>query len=357
MRSVHPDLHRPDPTSSGPLAADRPPTPYQATVLDSVGSGAGAQTLQDPIVVPDDPMAELEAVQVTADPARGAVVVGVDGSPTSDAATLWAAAEAVRRAAPLHVVCAREDFVGAMMSSEGMVGRLELGDDSSAQTAESAASAAREAFPALRVTTATPYGRPARHLVEASAGADLVVVGSRGQGRLSSVLLGTTSLQTVSHAHCPVVVIREPHPHPGTDLHVVVGVDGSERASAALRFAAEAAGPRGTVEVVYAWWLEVIDGVVVTTEGSPEWRIADEQHRILLERAVGDVPDRFPDIRFTSRSVRGHAAQVLVEAAHSADLLVVCARGRGGFAGLLLGSVSQRVLESAPCPVAVTRAG
>jgi nucleotide-binding universal stress UspA family protein len=134
----------------------------------------------------------------------------------------------------------------------------------------------------------------------------------------------------------------------------IVGVDGSEESFAALRWALhEASGAGGEVQAVLAYdtgrtWMDV---------GSPyESLIAEcveERAKETLDRVLAKVAREAPTVVVEPVVTEGHAAQVLVDLGRDADLLVVGTRGRGGFAGLLLGSVSQRCAERAPCPVVV----
>ncbi|WP_168581746.1 universal stress protein [Gephyromycinifex aptenodytis] len=287
----------------------------------------------------------------------GAVVVGVDGSEPAEAALAWAIAEAKRIEAPLHLVSAREVFAaatpldGTLVWSEAAM--AEAGDDTDRVLAAAVAQA-RAADPELAVSASSPWGGAARILVEASEVARLIVVGHRGRGRLTSAVLGTVSIQTASHARCPVVVLRPGQaPHPAQAPGVVVGVDGSRDSVRAARFAFEAAAPDGKITVIHAWWLEVIDGVVVTTPESPEWAAVTERHRARAEKAIAGLREQYPHVEVEVRIERAAATEALLSAAENADLLVVGSRGRGGFAGLLLGSVSQHMLVQSPCPVAV----
>lgn len=146
---------------------------------------------------------------------------------------------------------------------------------------------------------------------------------------------------------------------------VVVGVDGSAGAREALRWAlAEARLRKSPLRAVHAWMFGYIGGSV---EGYPYWggslgsyaslgvdledlrRAAED----LLERALADVGDETDGVEIERQVVQGPAAEVLVNAATSGDLLVVGSRGHGGLTDLLLGSVSQRCVHHAPCPVVV----
>jgi nucleotide-binding universal stress UspA family protein len=157
------------------------------------------------------------------------------------------------------------------------------------------------------------------------------------------------------HAACPVVVVGEDAGNPVGP--VVVGVDGSQHSVEAARVAGdEAARRRVRLLVVTTWWLEVVDGIVVTEEGTPQWEQVEARHRDMLDEVLAPVREAHPDldIEIVLRNERPVAA--LLELSAGAGILVVGTRGRGGFAGMALGSVSHKVLQRASVPVAVVRA-
>jgi nucleotide-binding universal stress UspA family protein len=132
---------------------------------------------------------------------------------------------------------------------------------------------------------------------------------------------------------------------------ITVGVDGSAEARAALIFALEEARLRGAeVEAILAYWPlpYLADDVALWHRENTE-REAEE----LLRKEVEPAAIAFPGVKVTTRAVLGTAARTLIESSEGSDLLVVGSRGRGGFSGLLLGSVSQQCVHHAPCPVGV----
>ena len=274
---------------------------------------------------------------------RREIVVGVDGSDGARAALLWAAAEAVRRNSPLEVVHSW----------------IAVGDQAAARKmVEDAASTATLIYPDLVVTTAVPQMPPAEGVMAASQDAAMLVVGSRGLGGFRGLLLGSVSAQCVEHARCSVVVVRDRSlpAELGNGLvpggaQVVVGVDGSAGSTAALRWAAaEAVRRQASLLVVCAWQPTPLGGYMVPpTEGYED--AADA----IVDEAVAIAHRQEPELKVEVKRDFGAAVPVLVDAAREADLLVVGARGHGGFAGLLLGSTSQAVVRHAPCPVAVVR--
>ena len=205
------------------------------------------------------------------------------------------------------------------------------------------------------------YGQPARQLIDTAGDDGLLVVGSRGRGSLRGALLGSVGQQCAQHARGPVVVVRDEEPADGAPQEqeaasrVVVGVDGSPGSGAALRFAAAEARLRGgELHVVHAW-IDTVSGY-----GGPPWAVpvttvreqADATLRGSLEQAW---PTGSPGVQIRAETVEGVEWDVLTRVAAGADLLVVGSRGRGGWSGLLLGSVGLHAITGAPCPVAVVR--
>lgn len=285
----------------------------------------------------------------------GAVVAALDGSHRDDAVTAWAVAEATALSAPLHLVHAVDlgtplSAYGELLTSPEIVERVE---QESTKVVVDAAARVRSESPDLAVTTALPTGSPTGALLAAAEGARVLVVGSARKNRAERIVLGTTSLSVVAHAPCPVVLVPEDVGTKG-DGRVVVGIDGSQHSRLAFDYALEASLVRArTVTTVTSWNVEVENGVVVTEPGSPEWVRVDSRYREMAERTIAEGRAAHPEVDVTVEVRHGRAADVLVEVAAGADLLVVGSRGRGGFRGLLLGSVSQRVLALATCPVAV----
>lgn len=134
---------------------------------------------------------------------------------------------------------------------------------------------------------------------------------------------------------------------------IVVGVDGSDNAGAALTWAVEhASGRDAELEVVLAW-MEPVSGGIAGAMVMPDVSSLRDAHQAELDRIVDAVRRDATDLSISGRLVHGAASSALRDAAADADLLVVGSRGHGGFAGLLLGSVSHQVVSHAPCPVVV----
>lgn len=294
------------------------------------------------------------SMQDTPTPA-GAVVAAIDGSHRDPAVLDWAAAESVAVGAPLHLVHAVDlgtplSAYGELLTSPDIVDKVE---QESVRVATEAKERVAATHPDLPVTIALPTGAPAGGLLNAADGARLLVVGSARKTKAERIVLGTTSLSVVAHSPSPVVLVPEDCNISG-DGRVVVGIDGSEHSRLAFEHALEAAALRGrTVTTVTSWNVEVVGGVVVTEPGSAEWETVDKRYRDMAEATVAELRTAHPEIDVTVEVHHGRAADTLVEVAQGADLLVVGSRGRGGFRGMLLGSVSQRVLGRATVPVAV----
>jgi nucleotide-binding universal stress UspA family protein len=198
---------------------------------------------------------------------------------------------------------------------------------------------------------------PSKALLHAAERADLLVVGSRGRGGFSGLLLGSVSHNCVHRAPCPVAVI--PPGWSGGEHHgrVVVGVDGSDASYSALHWAiATAAARHAQLQVVNAYdYLQVVMPMGIAPGIDRE--VFEKASRSLLEEmvdpALGAAAARPRSVELIP--VHTGAARGLLDAAIGADLLVVGSRGRGGVRGLLLGSVSLQCLHHAPCPVVVVR--
>jgi nucleotide-binding universal stress UspA family protein len=138
---------------------------------------------------------------------------------------------------------------------------------------------------------------------------------------------------------------------------IVVGVDGSEGGKAALDFAAEEAALRGArLYVVTAWEIPpvVVAGIAADSGFYGQSRDESRQHAVAVAaEAAARVAERYPTIVCEQRVIEGQQAKVLLDQARDATLIVVGSRGHGGFTGLLLGSISQQVVNHAPCPVVV----
>ena len=303
------------------------------------------------------------AVPESSDVPEGAVVVGLDDSERDPDVLAWGAAEASRRGLPLHIVNARESLSHMVLPGDptlapslSTVRDTDVLDelDGSDEVVGTATDRVREMYPGVEISTSRPWGTAVQTLLDVAESADCIVVGGRRRSAVARLLLGSTALSVAAHAPCPVIVIG-PDSLPETERgRVVVGVDGSSDSKEALEYAFEAARSRGVpMHSVTVWNVEVVDGFVVTTPGSPEWQQVERRYRDAVEELVRPLRESRPEVEVHVDIVHGPRVATLVEASRTADLLVVGSRGRGGFAGLLLGSMTQGVLQEAACPVAV----
>lgn len=287
-------------------------------------------------------------------PSPSFVLVGVDGSPNADTALDLACDEALRRGIGLHVVHA-VNLVGVMA-----VALIAAGSTENDDVLTRAEERVRARASSLTVTTKVCLASAQDGLVEESANAALVVVGARGETGVVATLLGSVATHVASRAHCPVLVVPllpvglDGHQTP----HVVVGYDDSPESDTALLVGArEAQLLAAELHIVMAWSLETIDGMVVTTVGSPQWLELERYQHRRLDLAVVRLHAAAPEVADVSIRidiVHGRAVEVLLTRSRSAHVLVVGSRGRGGLHSILLGSVSRTLLERSHRPVMVT---
>lgn len=282
------------------------------------------------------------------------IMIGYDGSPGSVAALDWAAAAAGRAMAPLRIVEAFE-IVIATRPSPGHVVPLAAVRTARQKRLDEVAAKLRLEHPGLHVETSLIGGAAAKTLVDAAQDTRLVVLGSRGLGGWSGLMIGSVAVQVTTHATCPVVVI--PHdfqPQTRQEPAVVVGVDGSKYSARAIDFAFDQAESlHGRVVAVHAWtspYVTYHDGESMLEFDEDKVR---EEARLLVAESVAGAAEDHPDVPWTTELSMGSAGLALVRQSGSADLVVVGTRGHGGFTGLLLGSIGQSVLHHTHCPIAV----
>jgi len=282
------------------------------------------------------------------------ILVGIDGSASARAAARWAAREAALRRAPIRLVTAfgwmavhDEDDPNQIAPAS----RDELLHSARENLAIAAAQVA-EVAPDVVVSSEVTAGAPAALLVALSTDVQLVVVGHRGLGGFAGLLLGSVGSAVAAHAACPVVVVRDTD-DPQRDGPVVVGIDGSSRGDAVLAFAVEAAVARRVpLRAVHAW----LDSVVPFIVNEPvDWDVVAAKETDIVTRSLAGWREKYPDLRVEPVLTHTRPAHALMENSGDAQLVVVGSRGRGGLAGMTLGSVSQALLRHAECPIAVVR--
>ena len=284
------------------------------------------------------------------------ILVGVDGSAPSELALQWAIAEAKQRDWPLRLVCSYSlpSFTAASLDG----GYAALDDRTIRSSAQGIldSAVAKVSEHGVRVVAELETGDAAGALIEASRSASLAVVGTRGGGGFTDRLLGTVSTAVPAHAHCPVVVVplrSETATVLAPPRKIVVGVDGSPSARIALARAVEeallwgadltavAAVPLSQGGGALSWLPAAIDREQVLAD-------VEAGLEVMVHEAVGDS-----GLQVKRHALDGTGSWLLAEFSTAVDLVVVGSRGRGGFAGMLLGSTSQSVLHHASCPVLV----
>ncbi|AKN17845.1 universal stress protein [Mycobacterium haemophilum] len=290
------------------------------------------------------------------------ILVGVDGSPSSVAAVRWAAHEATMRNSPLtlvHVVTAPPVLGAPVLVSPAApipAEFVEQREEDARQMLNDAIKVAEDSAAghgSLKINAEVFVSAPAATLVEQSTDAEMVVVGSRGQSTWRRALLGSVSSALVHHARCPVAVMPSelaslPQPMGSS---VLVGVDGSPVSELATAIAFDEASWRNADLVALHAWTDAEMGRVLTMESG---ELESAANRILAERLAG-WQERYPDVTVHRLVVWDHPARHLLDRARWAQLVVVGSHGRGGFTGMLLGSVSMAVVHAARVPVIVAR--
>jgi nucleotide-binding universal stress UspA family protein len=280
------------------------------------------------------------------------IVVGTDGSKESSRAVEWAAREAVLRGAPLRIVSAAA-LLPRMIGSQGTseydtVADLLRQDRDRALTA--AAERATETSPGLLIDTDQLTGQPAEAVTESGNGALMLVVGSRGVGAFTALVLGSVSRYAAIHASCPVVVVRDETT--ATHKQVGVGVSDPETSAAALEFAFEEATLRkASVMAVHAWHTPQFD--ISRAGHAPAVPAADVLEAAAarqLEALLNSWREKYPDVQVSQDVVHGHPGRALVGLSARADLVVIGRRStHAGQHGP--GTVTHAVLNHAHGPV------
>jgi nucleotide-binding universal stress UspA family protein len=287
--------------------------------------------------------------------AKYGILVAIDGSAESDAVVRWAAYEAAMRDVPITLMHVVVPVVTTWPVRSLQAEFNKWQEDNARQVMEHAEKMLRAGVEQAGVVdvhshVAHAYVVPA--LVDASNDAEMIVVGSRGMGAIGRAVLGSVSSGLVHHAHCPVAVIHADEAQAPDDTSpVLLGIDGSPASEAATALAFEEATRRKVDLVALHAWSDV---GVFPILGMDWHKYEDEGHEILGERLAG-WQEQHPDVHVRRRIVCDQPARWLIDESQQAQLVVVGSHGRGGFADMLLGSVSTAVAEAAKAPVIVVR--
>jgi nucleotide-binding universal stress UspA family protein len=278
--------------------------------------------------------------------------VGVDGSKGAAQALRWAVREGELRDIPVTAVVAW-DLLNQWTLVESETFDPHFDDDAALALLDGWVARAVGGDAAVHIERRAENDVAWRALVNVSEGADLLVVGARGSGGFLGLRLGSVSERCLHHAKCPIAIIRDvERPTTPTNERIVVGVDGSAHAQHALAWALDEARRRGaSVRAVTAW--NFVPATAFAGGPSVELRIFEEGGREVLDHALEKADTSGLAEPVKPVLVPGGAAGAILAEANDATLVVVGARGLGGFKSLLLGSVSQQVAHHAPCPVVI----
>jgi nucleotide-binding universal stress UspA family protein len=275
------------------------------------------------------PMSSQSASQIEPETRAwpGRVLVGFDGSHSSALAIDWAVREVAARGSSLRIASSASG--SACSNRQGV-------DDLQEQRLSRLLCELHDEHPSLIVELAPPDGDPHHALLETAVDADLLVLAASTNASVEAVLLGSLARKAMRRSPCPVVVVRGSRT--GPVRRMVVGVDGSSAAAAALHWVCTEAN------------LHRADLVVMHAR---ERDISRAEAECVLNLAVNECRER------TGVAVRGVLAEVspaaaLISASRDADIVVVGSRGRSGFKTAVFGSVALSVAQGASCPVAVT---
>ena len=282
------------------------------------------------------------------------IVVGVDPSAAGKKALAFALREALVRGAEVVAVRTWTPPSFAMTYPiASVVTELEQEVSAEALTlAEQQLKLAVEQVPGVEAVPSRAlavHGPAAQVLVEAALDALLLVVGSRGHGVLSRAVLGSVSSSVLHHATGPVAVVPASAEVGRSVARVLVGVDHSAQSREALRWGVDEATLHDAPLVPVHVHQHVVTGEECVDLPNLE---QSERASLRAEAASAGASERAAD----PEVLVGHPAASLEALAAPADLLVVGSRGRGGFAGLLLGSTSTQLAQHATAPVVVVRA-
>jgi nucleotide-binding universal stress UspA family protein len=287
---------------------------------------------------------------------RLGIVVAIDDSPAARMAVQWAARDAELRNIPLTLVHAVSPDVSTWLRTPLPAGVMRWQQDHGRRLLDGALQVIEEASqgggPAA-VHTEIFASAAVPTLIDLSKEAKVLVAGSQGSGRWPGRRLGSVSSGLVRHAHCPVAIIpdEEPStPHPA-QAPVLVGIDGSPASELATAIAFDEASRRHVgLVAVHAW-----SDLDVSEWPGIDWPATQSMAEEVLAERLAGWREQYPDVQVSRSVVQAQPARQLVQRSEEAQLVVVGSRGRGGFAGMLVGSVGETVAQMARVPVIVAR--
>jgi nucleotide-binding universal stress UspA family protein len=297
-------------------------------------------------------MSEAREHEMSEPSVKYGILVAVDGSPESDAALRWAAAEALMRAASITLVHVIAPVVVTWPVRYLQSSYEESQEDNAKHVIERALTIVGDASGGsdLNILTEVRHGGVVTELIHASSRAAMTVVGSRGLGAVAGSILGSVSRSLLHYGHGPVAVIR-PEGHVTPTSPVLLGIDGSPASEPATGLAFDEASRRGVGLVALHAWSDV----EMFPALDEHWREHEQDGQEILAERLAGWQERYPDVSVARRIVRDRPARWLLDEASRAQLVVLGSRGRGGFSRMLLGSVSTAVAEASTTPVIVVR--
>ncbi len=282
------------------------------------------------------------------------IVAATDGSEESLRAVDWAAREASLRGAPLRIVSAAP-LLPRMVERPPDHG-LDVVTDKITESRDQglvlAAERAAKVAPDLLIDTDHLSGGPADAVTASGSGALMLVVGSRGAGAFTALVLGSVSRYAATHADVPVVVVRDHGA--AASRQVVVGIADQASCSASVEFAFEEASLRGaSLLALHAWHMPQPDvsraGDIYT---SPDADAVESRVGEKLGVLLQDCRARYPGVQVGQQVVHGHPGRALAGLSAGADLVVIGRRPRShGHPGP--GTVTHAVLNHAHGPIAI----
>ncbi|MFG3490561.1 universal stress protein [Streptomyces sp. NPDC047972] len=281
-------------------------------------------------------------------PELGNVVVGVDGSPSARTAVLWAAAKANTSGRSLRLVHAADtDRRALFANAETIQAVREAGRDLLIETE----SAVLERFPELSVTRELSRKEPVAGLRAAAGRQGTIVVGNRGLGGFSALMLGSVGLGVAARAEVPVIVVRGDSDRPESGS-VTAAVHGASDLGWLLVAAAEADARKAVLRLVSVWNVLTHVGSVATMLDDLDGIARQRVHEV---KTLADrVRDFYPALNVSHHVETGTSTPgILVEATAHTDLLVMGREHRVLGAGPSLGRVAHVLLHHAHCPVEI----
>lgn len=287
-------------------------------------------------------------------PTSSGILVSVDGSPAANCAVDWAAREAAMRNLPLTIVHAVRPIGITLAQAPVPTAFARWQAENAQKYIDHAVEIARQIIPdGVQVDSAVLFSPIIPALVDLSKESEMVVLGSRGRSALARTVLGSVCSSLIRHAHCPVAVIHDEDPLTprSTEAPVLVGIDGSPTSELATAIAFDEASRRGVGLVALHVWSDV----EVSDFPAIDWPAMKPQAEKALAERLAGWQERCPDVTIRRVVECDQPTYHLIKQSETAQLVVVGSHGRGGFAGMLVGSVSAAVVHSSRVPVIVAR--